>query len=77
MKKNRKRLILIGIIALLFVGYSIVDNMFFNGIRPNSVNENGFQANYFVKENTKKRAAVILIGGGQWRESVTDNYTRS
>lgn len=66
MRKNRKYIIFIGITALLFVGYLIADNILFNGIKPNSLNENGFQAKYFVKENTKSKAAVILIGGGQW-----------
>nr|WP_299069927.1 acyl-CoA thioester hydrolase/BAAT C-terminal domain-containing protein [uncultured Allomuricauda sp.] len=66
MRKNRKYIFFIGIAALLFVGYLIADNMLFNGIKPYSVHESGFQANYFVKENTKSKAAVILIGGGQW-----------
>lgn len=66
MKKNKTYIIFIGIAALLFVGYLIADNMLFNGIKPKAVNKYGFQANYFVKENTKSKAAVILIGGGQW-----------
>ena len=66
MKNNKKHILFIGIIALLFVGYLIADNMLFNGIKPNSINENGFQADYFVKENTNNKTAVILIGGGQW-----------
>jgi len=66
MKNNTKYILFIGITAFLFVGYLIADNMLFNGIKPKSINGNGFQADYFVKENTKSKAAVILIGGGQW-----------
>lgn len=66
MRNNRKYILFIGIIALLFVGYLIADSILFNRIKPKSINENGFQANYFVKENTNSKAAVILIGGGQW-----------
>lgn len=66
MKNNRKYILFIGTIALLFVGYIIADKMLFNGIKPKSIHENGFYADYFVKENTKNTTAVILIGGGQW-----------
>jgi pimeloyl-ACP methyl ester carboxylesterase len=66
MKQNRKYIILIGMAAFLFVGYIIADNMLFKGIKPISINENGFQANYFAKENVKNKAVVILVGGGQW-----------
>ena len=66
MKKNRKLIIVIGIPVLLFIGYLIADSILFNGIKPISINENGFQANYFVKEGTKNKTAVVLIGGGQW-----------
>lgn len=66
MKKNRKYVIWIVIITLLIFGYFIADGLLFVGIKPRIVNENGFQANYFVKETTENKAAVILVGGGQW-----------
>ena len=66
MKNNRKYILFIGIIVLLFIGYLITDNILFSGIKSKSINENGFQADYFVKENTNSKTAVILIGGGQW-----------
>lgn len=66
MKKNRKIIIWIGIIVLLIVGYLIADSILFDGVKPRAVNENGFQANYFVKGGLKNKTAIILIGGGQW-----------
>lgn len=66
MKKNRKYIIWIGLIAFLFVGYFIADSILFDGVKPRTINENGFQANYFVKNITEKKAAIVLIGGGQW-----------
>jgi len=66
MKKNSKYIIGLGIIIFLIVGYFIADSILFNGFKPRAINENGFQANYFVKTDTKRKAAVVLIGGGQW-----------
>lgn len=51
---------------MIIVGYFVLDNILFDGFKPKSVNENGFQANYFANENTENKAAVILVGGGQW-----------
>ncbi|MBS9463968.1 palmitoyl-CoA hydrolase [Flagellimonas sp. 389] len=62
----RKYFIAFGVIILLLVGYFIANNILFNGVRSRVVNENGFQANYFVKDVTKNKASVVLIGGGQW-----------
>lgn len=66
MRKNKKYIISIGITALIILGYLAVDSILFNGIKPKPINENGFQANFFAKENTENKTAVILIGGGQW-----------
>lgn len=66
MQKYRKYAISIGILAFLFVGYLIIDNVLFNGIKPKIINEDGFQANYFVEDITQSKASVVLIGGGQW-----------
>ncbi|MCK0148169.1 palmitoyl-CoA hydrolase [Arenibacter sp. F26102] len=76
MRENRKYFSLIGIAAFLFVGYFIADNMLFNGIKPNTINKYGFQANFFVKENTKSKAAVILIGGGQWGDYWAQQFAK-
>lgn len=66
MKKNRKYIVWIGILAFLLIGYFIADSILFDGVKPRALKENGFQANYFVKDITRKKAAIILIGGGQW-----------
>lgn len=66
MKKNRKYIFTIGIITFLFIGYFIVDSIIFDGVKPRAINENGFQANYFAKTDTKGKATLVLIGGGQW-----------
>lgn len=62
----KKYIIGIGIIAFLLIGYFIVDSFLFDGFQPKVINENGFQANYFVKDDANKKTAIILIGGGQW-----------
>lgn len=62
----KKYILGIGIIATLFIGYFIIDSILFDGVKPRSINENGFQANYFVKENTQSNASIVLIGGGAW-----------
>ncbi len=66
MSKSRKYIIGIGIITFLIAGYFITDTILFNGVKPRAINEIGFQANYFVKTDTKRKAAIVLIGGGQW-----------
>ncbi len=62
----KKYIIGIGLLAILFVGYLVLDNLLFDGVRPRSINENGFQANYFVKKDIEAKATVVLIGGGSW-----------
>lgn len=76
MKKNRKYIIGIGIIAFLFIGYFILNSLLFTGIKPRQVNENGFQANYFVKNTTEKKASIVLIGGGQWGDYWAQEFAK-
>ena len=66
MKQNRKYIIWSGIIAFLFVGYFVVDSFLFDGVRARNINEVGFQANYFAINVVERKAAIVLIGGGQW-----------
>lgn len=66
MEKNRKYLIGIGIIAVLYFGYLIADSILFDGVKPRIIKENGIQANYYVKDISEKKATIVLIGGGPW-----------
>ena len=66
MGNSKKYIIWIAVIAAFIIGYFIMDGLLFNGLKPRIINENGFQANYYVKENTENKETIILIGGGQW-----------
>ena len=63
---KKKYIISIGTATLIVLGYLIADSILFNGVKPQQIIENGFQANFFAKENVENKAVVILIGGGQW-----------
>ena len=63
---SRKYIIGIVITILLVIGYFIADSILFSGVKARTINENGIQANYFVKTNTKRSTSIVLIGGGQW-----------
>lgn len=63
---SRKYIIGIVITILLVIGYFIADSILFSGVKARTINENGFQANYFVKTNTKRSTSIVLIGGGLW-----------
>lgn len=63
---KRKYIIPIGIIALLTIGYFIADSILFDGVKPKLINQNGFQARYYVKNDLEDKKAIVLIGGGQW-----------
>jgi dienelactone hydrolase len=66
MEKNKKYLITIGIITFLLIGFLIADRILSNAIKPEIIIKNEFQANFFAKESTAKKAAIVLIGGGDW-----------
>lgn len=62
---NRKIIIGgIAIIILLITGYTLLDNMLFDGIRPRVIQENGFSAHFFANQETSNQPAVIVLGGG-------------
>ena len=63
---KRKYIIPIGIIALLTIGYFITDSILFDGVKPTIINQNGFQARYYVKNDSEDKKAIVLIGGEQW-----------
>lgn len=66
MRKNKKYSISIAITALIIICYLIINSILFNGVKSKKINKKGFHANLFVEENTRNKAAVIFIGGGQW-----------
>jgi len=76
MRKNRKYLVLIGILIFLFGAYFVADAILFNGIRPQQIQENGFQAKYFAQEATENKVAVLLVGGGQWGDYWAQEFAR-
>ena len=72
---SRKYIIGIVITILLVIGYFIADSILFSGVKARTINENGFQANYFVKTNTKRSTSIVLIGGGQWGDYWGQQFT--
>lgn len=74
--KYQKYIILIGIIAFLIVGYLIADKILFDGIKPRAINEDGFQANFYVKGFTPNKTTVVLIGGGQWGDYWAQQFAK-
>jgi len=63
----KKRIIIGGLaILLLAIGYFTLDKLLFDGVKPQKINEAGFQANFYAPQNIHNRTAVVLIGGGQW-----------
>ena len=62
----KKFIVGIGVLILLVAVYLVIDSLLFDGFKPISINQNGFQANYFAKNTTINKTAIILIGGGQW-----------
>lgn len=66
MLKRRKSNFLVGIIVFIIGAYLIADSILFDGIKPKTINEKGFQASFYVKDGITNKTAVILIGGGQW-----------
>ena len=64
---NMKKAFLgLAILGVFIVAYFVLDSFLFDGIRPQAINEQGFQANYFAQETSSNQACVVLIGGGQW-----------
>ncbi len=59
---------IIGFLAvLLFIGlYLLIDNILFDGFKPQEIHQDGFQGNYYAQNEAKNQVAVILLGGGQW-----------
>ena len=65
-----------GVVALIVMGYFIADSIHFTGIKPRSINDHGFQANFFANENTESQPAVVLLGGGQWGDYWANEFAK-
>jgi len=63
---KRTLIIAISTIVILVGGYFIVDNILFDGVRSKNLDKDGIKGNYYAAPNTEKKAAVLLVGGGQW-----------
>lgn len=63
---NKKLLIGISALVIIVLGYFVLDSILFDGVKPQVINENGFQANYYANPEIEGKASVVLIGGGQW-----------
>ena len=66
MKAYKKYIVFAGIVIILIGAYFILDNILFDGIKPEKINQDGCVVNYFANENTTESTAVIMIGGGEW-----------
>ena len=77
---NKKSKLIIGGIALLgllIAGYFYLDSLLFDGVRPQSLHENGFQANYFAKDELQAQPAVVVIGGGEWGDYWAQEFAKA
>ena len=54
----------IALILLLITGYTLLNNMLFDGIRPRQVIENGITGNFFASQEIVDQPAIIIPGGG-------------
>lgn len=59
-------IILIVAPILLLIAYLAIDSFLFDGFKPRNINQDGFQANLYAQNEILDKAAVVLVGGGQW-----------
>ena len=62
--KSKLTIGIIATAALLVMGYVVIDNLLFDGIKPKLIKDQGFVANFFANEEIENHAAIIVIGGG-------------
>jgi len=65
-KKSKVIIASVAVIALLIAGYFYLDNLLFDGVKPRTVDDKGFKANFFAKNDLESQPAIVLIGGGDW-----------
>jgi len=70
----KKHIVSIGVVIFLFISYLIIDRLLFDGIKPRCINQNGFQANYFVKPHIINKTAIISLGGNQWGDYWSEQF---
>lgn len=66
MTQKKSLIVPITIICIVIIGYFTIDFFLFDGVKPTSVNESGFQGTLYVKDGLKNKTAIILLGGGPW-----------
>ena len=76
MSNKRKIRISLAVVAFLLIGYFAVDAFIFDGVKPKSITENGFQADLFVKDDIYNQTAIVLIGGGPWGDYWANEFAK-
>lgn len=72
----KKIILSISSICVLAIGYVVLDNILFNGVKPKQIEEKGFQANLYSSDNIKNKPAIIVIGGGKWGDYWGQEFTK-
>lgn len=62
----KKTIIISGVILFLVGGFQILDNMLFDGIRPQVVQEDGVRAKLYAGKETTHATTIVVVGGGQF-----------
>ncbi|MEL6253859.1 MAG: acyl-CoA thioester hydrolase/BAAT C-terminal domain-containing protein [Bacteroidota bacterium] len=72
----KKVLLGLASLGILVLGYKVLDSFLFDGVQAQQINEQGFQANYFTQDAFSNRAAVVLVGGGQWGDYWASEFAK-
>ena len=73
---NKKLLIGISVLIIIISGYFILNTLLFNGIKPKSINQDGFQANLYTTDSIKNNPAIVLVGGGEWGDYWSQEFAK-
>jgi len=72
----KKYIFILGIPLFFIVSYLVLDHILYDGVKSKSIDEYGFQAEYFALDTTKNKPAIVLIGGGYSGEYWADQFAR-
>lgn len=72
----KKFLFIFGVPFVLIVGYLILDNILYDGVKSRSIDERGFLAEYYALDTIQNKPAVVLIGGGYSGDYWADQFAR-